>query len=292
MLILLIGGNGFVGRHLAARLSAAGHHLLIPTRRASRARELLVLPTARVVEADVHDERQLDRLMSGADAVVNLVGILKGDFERAHVRLPGLIGQIARRHGLARLIHLSALKAAPDAPSAYLRSKAQGEAALHAALPAAVILQPSVIFGQGDSFLNLFAALHALLPPYFPLPLACPDAQFQPVWVGDVVEVIQRALNDPGCAGQSWPLCGPQRYSLRHLVRLAGEAAGHPHPILGLSPVLSWLQAAVLQAIGGPMTLDNLRSMELPSVCTAGLPYGLVATPIEAVLPAMFAVGH
>jgi len=287
MNILLIGGSGFVGSHLAGRLTAEGHVLLVPTRRPERARHLLPLPTTRVVQADVFDESQLEGLAREAEAIVNLVGILKGDFDRVHVRLPELIGRVARRSGVGRVVQVSALRAAVDAPSAYLRSKAAGEEALRASLPRAVVVRPSVIFGSGDSFIHLFARLQCLLPPYLPLPLACAEAMFQPVSVFDVAEVIARALTGPSAAGEEYDLCGPRRYSLRTLVRLAGEAAGCPHPVLGLSPALSWLQAAVMQLLGGPMTLDNLRSMQIDSVCDRPPPFGITPIALEAVLPTM-----
>lgn len=282
---LLIGGTGFLGSALACRLTRADFSLILPTRRRERAKHLTILPTTEVVEADVHDPAVLTRLMRGQDLVVNLVGILKGDFQRAHVELPGKIAQAAKDAGVPRLIHISALTAASDAPSLYLRSKAAGEAALRDAYPQATIFQPSVIFGRGDSFLTLFARLLALTPV---VPLACAEARFQPVWVEDVVSAIIRSLEHPESQGQTYPLCGPRVYTLRELVSYVGWLTGHPRPILGLPLPLAFLQAFVMEWLpNGPMTRDNVRSMQVPNVCPAGctLPFGLAPTALEAVAP-------
>lgn len=283
--ILLIGGTGFLGGALARRLAGADFRVTLPTRRPERVRHLAVLPTAQIVAADVHDPATLARLMEGQDAVVNLVGILRGNFRRAHAELPGKVAAAARAAGIARLLHVSALGAAPDAPSSYLQTKAAGEAALQAAFPDATIFRPSVIFGRGDSFLTLFARLLRLAPV---VPLACADARFQPVWVEDVVAAMVASLDRPESRGQTYPLCGPRQYSLRELVGYAGRASGHPRPIVGLPFALSILQAFLMEFLpNGPMTRDNVWSMEVPNVCPAGctLPFGLKPTPLEAVAP-------
>jgi NADH dehydrogenase len=286
---LLIGGTGFLGsaiaRRLACRPASADFRLTLPTRRRERAKHLTTLPTASVVEANVHDEAVLAELMTGQDLVISLVGILKGDFQRAHVELPGKIARAAAAAGIPRLIHISALAAAADAPSKYLRSKAAGETAVKAAYPAATIFQPSVIFGRGDSFLTLFAGLLAVAPV---VPLACPGARFQPVWVEDVATAVVACLDHPESQGQTYPLCGPREYTLRELVAYTGQLSGHPRPIIGLPLALSYLQALMMEFVpGGPMTRDNVRSMQVPNVCPAGctLPFGLAATPLEAVAP-------
>ncbi|MDP2108523.1 MAG: complex I NDUFA9 subunit family protein [Rhodocyclaceae bacterium] len=297
--ILLIGGTGFLGSALARRLCstaasadfcgerrpARNHCVTLPTRRRERAKHLTVLPTARVVQADVHDEATLAQLMAGQDAVISLVGILKGNFQRTHVELPEKIARAAAAAGVPRLIHVSALAAAANAPSEYLRSKGAGEAAVKAAYPAVTIFQPSVIFGRGDAFLTLFAALLKVAPI---VPLACPAARFQPVWIEDVVSAIVASLDDSASRGQTYPLCGPRIYSLRELVAYTGKVSGHPRPILGLPQSLSYLQAWAMEFVpGGPMTRDNVRSMSVPNVCPAGctLPFGLSATALEAVAP-------
>ncbi len=291
--ILLIGGTGFVGEALARRLVKADFCVTLPTRRPERARHLAVLPTARIVQADVHDEAALARLMIGQDAVISLVGILKGNFQRAHAELPGKIARAAasanNSAGIPRLLHISALAAATDAPSQYLRSKAAGEAALRAAYPEATIFQPSVIFGQGDSFLTLFASLLKLAPI---VPLACADARFQPVWIEDVVSAVIASLDHPESRGQTYPLCGPREYTLQQLVAYAGQVSGHPRPIIGLPFAFSILQAFLMEFLPkGPMTRDNVWSMQVPSVCPAGcsLPFGLPASALEVIAPTYLA---
>lgn len=282
---LLIGGTGFLGSALACRLTRADFSLVLPTRRRERAKHLTILPTTDVVEADVHDPAVLARLMHGQDLVVNLVGILTGDFQRVHVELPGKIARAAKDAGVPRLIHISALTAASDAPSQYLRSKAAGEAALRAAYPQATIFQPAVIFGRGDSFLTLFARLLAHTPV---VPLACAEARFQPVWVEDVVSAIIASLEQPESQGQTYPLCGPRVYTLRELVSYVGWLTGHPRPIIALPLPLAYLQAFVMEWLpNGPMTRDNVRTMQVPNVCPAGctLPFGLAPTALEAVAP-------
>ncbi len=292
--ILLIGGTGFLGSQLACRLSAEGFRLRLPTRRRERAKRLLPLPTVEVIEADVHDPRVLSGLMEDQDAVINLVGILQGGrgqrgerygsgFARTHVILPQKIVAAMKTAGVTRLLHVSALQAGPDAPSGYLRSKAEGEAVVLGSGLEATVFRPSVIFGEGDSFLNLFARLQKIAPI---LPLACPGARFQPVWVGDVAASIALSLARPESLGQSYDVCGPRQYTLRELVSYVGAVSGHSRPVIGLSDTLSYLQAWAMEFVpGGLMSRDNYYSMQVPNVCTEGcsLPFSLVPTPLEAV---------
>ena len=258
----------------------------VPTRRRERAKHLIVLPTVDVVEADINSPGVLERLARGCDAVVNLVGILHGNFERVHVELPKAIVSACRANGVPRLLHMSALGAAPDAPSEYLRSKARGEEVVLGAGLDVTVFRPSVVFGPEDRFLNTFACLARYLPV---LALACPQARFQPVYVADVARAMAEALDEPEAHGKRYELCGPREYTLKALVEYACAASGRHRLVLGLPPSLSYLQARLLEWSPGPlMTRDNYYSMQVPNVCAPGctLPFGLAPTALEAVASA------
>jgi uncharacterized protein YbjT (DUF2867 family) len=282
--IALLGGTGFVGRSVCERLVAhdAGLRITVPTRRLAHARSVQFLPTVDPVACDVHDDAQLARVLAGHDAVVNLIAILHGsaaDFERVHVRLAQRLAAACAVAGVTRLVHISALGAAADAPSNYLRSKAGGEAALRAAPLALTVLRPSVIFGAADRFLNLFATLQAIAPV---MPLAGAEARFQPVWVEDVSEAVLRCLQRGETIGQTYECAGPQVFTLGELVRLAGRLCGHERKVLPLPASLARWQAMALEALPGPplMSRDNLLSMQVPNVASGSLP-GLQALGID-----------
>jgi uncharacterized protein YbjT (DUF2867 family) len=288
--VVVLGGTGFVGRAFAARCAAHGMkwHLRVATRRLVHGAVLRPLPGLDLVEADVHDPQALARVVGGADAVVNLVAILHGraaDFQRVHVDLPRAISRACRAAGVGRLIHVSALGVGPQAPSMYLRSKTDGELALREAGPAPTILRPSVVFGDEDRFLNLFAGLQAL-SPFVPLP--CASALLQPVWVRDLAQALVCCVERPETAGQVYEVAGPEVFTLGELVRLAGRRAGHERPVIGLPAALGELQAWLLEHVpGGPlMSRDNLRSMRVPNVATGTLPgladLGIAASSIAA----------
>lgn len=291
--VCLVGGSGFVGRHVAELLCAAGLDVRIPTRIRERIKEhLILLPTAEVVQADVHDPASLQRVLRDVDAVINLVGVLHdgsgGGFEKNHVSLPSRLVAACRDAGIARLLHVSALGADASAPSAYLRSKAGGEREISRAAEhgiATTIFRPSVIFGRGDSFLSLFAGLARAFPV---LPLGGAQARFQPVFVEDVARALAASLPNPATFGKTYELCGPRVYTLRELVEYAGRIAGAPRPVIPLPMALARIQAAVLERLPGRlMTRDNLRSMQVDNVCGCPFPdaFGFLPTALEAVAP-------
>ncbi len=301
--ILVVGGSGFVGRHLVAALAARGARVTVPTRRRARARHLLPLPTVEVVEADVGRPGELERLAAGRDAVVNLVGVLHSrrgrrdergpndygpDFARVHVELAQAVVNACHAAGVKRLLHMSALGADPRGPSEYLRSKGVAErAALAAADTAVTVFQPSVIFGPEDAFLNLFAQLARFLPV---LVLACPEARFQPVYVGDVARAFVAALEAREAHGRRYTLCGPRQYTLRELVQTVCRITGRRRLVIGLGDRLSYVQARLMELLPVKlMTRDNYYSMQVPSVCEGAFPFGIEPAALEAVAPAWLA---
>jgi NADH dehydrogenase len=287
--VVVLGGSGFVGRHLVARLSAVGHEVVVPTRRRERAKHLILLPTVEVVEANVFDKAALTGVMSGATAVVNLVGILnesgRDTFARVHVELARSVTAACAAAGIRRLLQMSALNADPSGPSRYLRSKGAAEAIVKMSQLDWTIFRPSVIFGPEDSFLNLFARIAKLVPV---IALAASNARFQPVYVGDVAACMDKALADEEARDASFDLCGPKIYTLRELVRYVGEVSGAVRPIVPLGPRLSRLQATLLEMLPGPlMSRDNLASMAKDSVCDCPFPamFGVTPVALEAIAP-------
>jgi NADH dehydrogenase len=291
--VVVLGGSGFVGRHVVARLAARGHRVTVPTRRREAARHLNLLPTVQVVEADLHDAAMLARFAQGASAVVNLVGILhergRDTFERVHVDFARAVVAACRSAGVARLLQMSAINADPAGPSRYLRSKGEAEGIVAESGLAWTVFRPSVIFGPRDSFLNLFATLLRVLPV---VALAASGARFQPIFVGDVVECLVRSLGDARTIGQRYGLCGPTVYTLRELVAYVGATIGHPRPIIPLGPALSKAQATLLEWLPGPlMSRDNLASMEQDAVCASAFPpvFGFAPTALETIAPSYLA---
>jgi uncharacterized protein YbjT (DUF2867 family) len=287
--VCVLGGSGFVGRHVCHQLVARGYRVTVPTRDRERAKDdLIPLPTADVITANVHDPETLVRLMRGCDAVINLVGVLhdgrgNGSFQQAHVELARKVVEACRRTGIRRLLHMSALNANPNASSAYLRSKGEAESIVRRSDLDFTIFRPSVIFGREDHFLNLFAQLQRLFPVLF---LAMPSARFQPIFVEDVAAVFVASLTRLESFGLAYDLVGPKVYELRELVKYVGTLTGHRRPIIGLGPRFSYLQAFAMELLPGKlMTRDNIESMKLDSVSATTLPFGVTPTALEAVAP-------
>lgn len=294
--ICIIGGTGFVGHHLIHRLTRAGHHVRVPTRRRERHRDLLVDPRVELIEANVFEPAQLRKLVAGCDAVINLVGILNESgssgvgFTRAHVELPREIVDAMIATGAKRLLHMSALNAYPrEEHSHYLRTKGEGEDLVHAAAAKGLqvtTFRPSVIFGPGDSFFNRFAGLLKLTPLVFPL--ACAESRFAPVYVGDVADAMVHALTHSSTIGKHCDLCGPEVYTLAELVDYTARQLGLRRHVWKLSNSLSWLQARALEFVPGkPFSRDNYWSLQKDSVCNKNclIEFGIRPTSIDAVVP-------
>jgi len=291
--VAMIGGSGFVGRHICHRLAAEGYRVRVATRDRERAKDQLIfLPTVEVESVNVHDPRELAAFARGADALMNLVGVLhegRGttSFQAAHVDLAAKVVSACRETGVRRLLHMSALQASPDGPSRYLRSKGEAEGIVRDSGLAWTIFRPSVVFGNGDSFLVLFADLLRFVPVVF---LACPNARFQPVFVEDVAAAFTRSLADPESAGKSYDLCGPRVYRLRELIEFVGAVTGRPRPVIGLNDTLSYWQAYAMEWMPVKlMTRDNFRSMQVDNVCNCEFPFGVEPAALEAIAPTYLA---
>jgi uncharacterized protein YbjT (DUF2867 family) len=302
MRILVIGGSGFIGQHLVAKLAARGESVYVPTRRLPHARELMVHPTVTILPADVHDESALDGLVQGMDVVINLVGVLHSArakqgqaygaaFEAAHVQLPASLARACAKHGVKRLMHVSALGASANGSSEYLRSKAAGEAAIAQVAQetpglCTTVFRPSVVFGPNDKFMNMFAGLAKW---FFVLPLAGSKSRMQPVYVDDVARAIINAMDQSGTCGQTYDLAGPQVYTLGELVGLAAKYSGHRRPVVDLPMSLGRMQAWFFECLPGEplMSRDNLDSLKTDNVSDAPIDpiLDVIPTPLEAVAP-------
>jgi NADH dehydrogenase len=294
--VCVLGGSGFVGTHLCGELARDGWRITVPTRDPVRAQHLSPIPSLKLVAADVHDAGALEKLCSGQRAVVNLAGILNergrngSGFTRVHVELVRKLVEACRRQRVERLVHVSSLNAdADNGPSHYLRSKGRGERIVREECGADLawtVLQPSVIVGPGDDFVNRFARLLRAIP--LGLPLARAGARFAPVWIGDVVAAIRRALADEHVAGESYELCGPERFTLREIACLVRDRLGLARAVIGIPDFAARLQAAVCDFVPGkPFSTDNYRSLLVDSVCRVnGLArLGIQPQPLAAMLP-------
>ena len=277
--ILLIGGNGFVGRVIAAQLQLTGYSVLVPTSHLNAARELRMLPKVHLEEADVHEFDELQSLcgrIKSNGAVINLVGVLHDRpaqpygkvFKAAHVELPKNIITAMQMHGLKRYLHMSALGADSQGPSMYQRSKGDGEAVVKASNLDWTIFRPSVIFGAQDQFINLFSKLTKLFPA---LPLANHQAQFQPVSVDDVATAFVKSLSMPQTIHQSYDLVGPTVYSMKEIVEFAARKAKTFCAIIPVPAFVGYMQALAFEFLPGPtlMSRDNIASMQLPNTLQA-----------------------
>jgi len=266
--VLILGGTGFVGRSLIARLARQGHSITVPTRHRHRHRDLAVIPNLKLVEADVHNPDALMTLLTEIDVVINLVGILfetrQQTFQRNHTDLVKTLVHAMEHTGVHRLIAMSSLGARIDGPSAYLRSKGQAEAIIRASRLHYTILKPSVIYGPGDNFLNQFARLLALAPV---LPLARTHTRFAPCFIEDVVSALTHCLTDPSTLAQTYELGGPEVFTLKELVLTVARFKGWQRTILSLPDALGYCQACALEWLPTPpLTRDNFASLSEDSV--------------------------
>lgn len=293
--VVVLGGTGFVGRHLVPRLAAAGYTVTVLSRHRDRHRELWPLPGVEVRNANVYDAAVLEQQLRGAVAAINLVGILNergrngAGFQRAHVELTRTLLAAMGRAGVSRLLQMSALRAG-QGRSHYLRTRGEAEALVKASNVAWTILRPSVIFGDGDGLYCRFAGLLRLMPV---LPLARSRTRFAPVYVGDVVAAFVHALADDTTIGRSYELGGPDTLTLRAIVLQTRDWLRLRRLAIGLPEPLGRLQALAMDFVPGkPFSSDNWKSLALDSVPeTDGFAaLGIKPTPANHVMPRV--LGH
>jgi len=292
--ITVLGGTGFVGSALVARLASSGHRLRLPSRNPQAAKHLAVLPTVERIRTDIHDPASLRAVVAGSNVVINLVGILneKGrsgaGFDLAHAELTRKTLEACLETRVTRYLHMSALGADEKGPSHYLRSKGVAERHVRVA-PSSLdwtIFRPSVIFGRGDSLLNRFASLLRLSGGL--IPLARAEAKFSPVWVDDVVTAFDQALNGGSTSRQSYELCGPEIMTLGNLVRYTGSLAGTGARVITLPDAVGRLQALVMDFVPGkPFSTDNFLSLTIDNVCRDDgfARLGITPTPLRSIAP-------
>lgn len=298
-LVTVFGGSGFVGGQVVRALAKAGYRVRVAVRQpnlAYRMRMLGDVGQIEVVQANVRVPSSVARALDGAEACVNLVGVLwesgRQKFQSIHAMGARNVAEAAAKVGVKRLVHVSAIGADVNAKAKYARSKGDGEAAVRAAFPGATIVRPSIVFGPEDDFFNRFAQMAALAPV---MPLVGGDTKFQPVFVGDVAAVIAKAVASPAAVGVTYELGGPTVYTMREILELILVETGRnrpllpvPWPLAGLIGSLGDLQASILP-LAPPLTTDQVEMLKDDNVADHGLPglaeAGVVPTAVEAVVP-------
>jgi NADH dehydrogenase len=300
-LVTVFGGSGFIGAQVVRALAKRGYRVRIAVRRPNvsyRMRVLGEVGQIELVQANLRNGPSIVRALDGAEACINLVGILyeqgRQRFQTLHAKGAEDVANAAARQGITRFVQMSALGADVEAESKYARTKGMGEAAVRKAIPQAVIVRPSVVFGQGDSLFNRFASLASLLP-VIPLP-GGGETKFAPVFVGDLAQAIVNALSDPATAGKTYEIGGPRTYSYRELMELT-LAEIHkrrallplPWPVASLLGSLSELPSKVLP-IPPVLTADQVASLKtdaVPSPKAPGLKQLGITDPVavEGILP-------
>jgi NADH dehydrogenase len=293
--VTVFGGSGFIGRHLVKRLAKQGWVIRVAVRRPSQANFLKPLgDVAQIIpiRAKVQEEAAVAAAVAGADAVINLLGILyesgKQTFEAVHVRGPETIARAAAAAGVQQMVHVSAIGADRGAPADYARSKAAGEAAVREAFPTATILRPSVVFGPEDKLFNFFAAL-ARLSPVLPL-IGGGHTKFQPVYVGDVADAIMACLRDPATRGRLYELGGPRIYSFKEILALMLKEIQAKRLLLPVPFAIAMVEAAFLELLPAPLlTRDQVKLLQRDNVVgdeALGLQdLGITGTTVEVILP-------
>lgn len=298
-IVTVFGGSGFIGRYIVGKLAKRGWRVRVAVRRPNEAIQLRtaghvgqVVP----VQANIRDDASTARAMEGADAVINLVGILyptgRQKFETVQLEGAERIARLAAERGIKRFVQLSAIGADADSEIAYAQTKGAAEAAVLKHIPTATILRPSVVFGQEDGFFNRFASLASLLPA---IPVFKPDARFQPVYVGDVAEAAVRALESGAAQGQTYELGGPEEITMRETVERVCEHTRRRRFLLnvpdGIARINAWFFEIPNRLFGlePVITRDQLKMLEIPNIVADDAKgfdaLGMVPTGMAAVLP-------
>ena len=303
-LVVVIGGSGFIGRHVVRRLAARGARIRVAVRRPDRARFLQPMGDVgqiSIAQTNLRNEASVRAAVSGADAVVNLCGVLSKQgpqtFDALHVAGAGLAARLAAEAGAGAFIQVSAIGAGARSRSAYARSKAAGEAAVRGAFPKATIVRPSIVFGRDDEFFNRFAALARVSPvlPVFGHGLTNAGAtRFQPVFAGDIAEAVCRILEDPAARGETYELGGPAVHTFREIMEMVAAYTGRKRFFVPVPFALARLQATFLQMLPNPLlTCDQVRLLENDNVAADGAKgladLGVAPTPVETVVPGYLA---
>ena len=284
-LICIFGGGGFLGRYVAQALLARGARLRIAERNIKNAMHIKPLGNlgqTQFASADITKPESVAHAVHGCDGVINLVGILNGNFERVHVEGARNVAEAAAHAGCRTLLHLSAIGADTDSPSRYGRSKGDGEQAVLKAFPDAIIFRPSIIFGREDQFINRFAAMIQMLPA---VPVIGSNTKFQPVFAGDVADAAAEAMSHPELyAGQTFELGGPEVISMGDLYRRIASMTGRERVFVDIPDFAARLLAALP---GTPITSDQYKMLQKDNVVAAGAKgldaFGVAPTPLAAV---------
>ena len=298
-LVTLIGGSGFVGRNIVRALAKQGYRVRVACRRPDLAGHLQPLGNLgqiQMVQANVRYPQSLEAACRDSDAVINLVGLLASSgrqtFDACHVSGAEACARAAKAAGAQTFIQISAIGADVDAEANYARTKAEGERAVQAIIPEAMIVRPSIVFGQGDGFFNRFAGL-ARISPILPL-IGGGETKFQPVFAGDVAKAVVALVEGKGEAGKIYELGGPEVFSFKQLLEFVLETTHRTRLLVPVPFPLAKLKGMFLQLLPyAPLTLDQVRLLETDNVVSEAAKVqnrtleglGIAPEGIEAVVP-------
>ena len=274
--IIILGGTGFIGSQLSAKLSSLCDKIFVLTRNIEANKDLKLIPNLEIIQANVLDERSLNAMFSGSDIVINTVGILNefgrdNTFNNLHYELTKKISNAIKLNKVKRYLHISSLNADPRATSKYLITKGLAENYIRDYTDSfcnTTIFRPSIVFGEDDSFFNKFSTILRFSPVF---PLACPNSKFMPIYVNELTDFMLSTISDNTTYGQKIDVTGPNEYTFRQLIDITLEALKIRRLIIPLNYTLSKLQAAIFQRLPGKLfTLDNFLSLQTDSCSTKG----------------------